>query len=250
MNTKLTILGLVGALTFSVSAANALVISFDVGTPSHTANGGSLVSNPGTVGIGEVASYVSGGTGLTGIGTCWPSGIGCDPGGVAVSPATAASAIDHYWLQGAGGTATARISYSFTSATSKVVAVAGIDHGPLPGEAAEFIVWGSSDGTTLSEEGAITAIFDLGVDGSDGPDLGGPGGAGISVGDSDDFSQIWSFVSSWSFFVVTPGDHIAGFSSPGEYEIDGLAKPVPEPITLVLIGLGMVGIGFGRWTQR
>jgi hypothetical protein len=44
---------------------------------------------------------------------------------------------------------------------------------------------------------------------------------------------------------VTPGDHIAGFSSPGEYEIDGLAV-VPEPATLALIGLGLVALGAKR----
>ena len=232
---------LMGVLASWAGGANAIVIALDPGNPSAALHGASLMSTPGTVAIGEVASHVSGG-GLTGIGTCYPSGSPCDPGGMPVSTAAAASGIDHYWVQ--GGT----IAFGFSSATSKVVAVAGIDHGPLPGESMEFILWGSSDGTTLSEEGAILSVHDLGVDGSDGPDLGGAGGPGFSAGDSDDFSSVWTFTSPWSFFVVTPGDHIAGFSSPGEYEIDGLAKlaSVPEPSVLALLGAGLLGVGFAR----
>ena len=207
----------IAVLVFTVAVAMADTITFDPGTPSDVVNGGSLASSPGTVAVGEAASYVSGGRSLTGIATCWPSGSACDPGGVPVSPSAAASEIDHYWLQ-----FDPRIVFSFTSPQCEVVAVAGIDHGPLPGEALEFIVWGSSDGTALSEEGAITAVFDDGVDGSVGAAITGPGGS-TNIGLSDDFSSVWSFNSCWSFFIVTSGDHIAGFSSSGEGEIDGLA---------------------------
>ena len=110
-------------------SAQAIVISFDPGTPSEILNGGNLMSTPGTVGIAEVGSYVAGGTGLTGIATCWPSGAACDPGGVPVSPAAAASAIDHYWLQGDLG-GDAPIAFRFAGSYSSIVAVAGIDHGP------------------------------------------------------------------------------------------------------------------------
>lgn len=217
MKAKLAILSVMAVFVFMVNPAKAVIITFDPGTPSDIANGGSLASTPGTVTIGAAASYVSGGGPLTGIATCFPSGAVCDPGGVAVPPFAAASAIDHYWLQ-----YNPPIVFSFTSPKSQVVAVAGIDHGPLPGEALEFIVWGSSDGIALTEQGAITAVFDDGVDGSVGAAIVGPGGA-TNIGLSDDFSSVWSFNNSYSFFIVTAGDHILGFSSPGEGEIDGLA---------------------------
>ena len=145
---------------------------------------------------------------------------------------SAASNIDHYWLQGSGGSpSTSNILFSFSAATSEVVAVAGIDEGPvLLFDALQFIVWGSNSAGDLLEEGAIKAVFDDGVDPStEGPFLGGPGATGanaisITVGQSDDFSSVWTFRESYTYFVVTPGDHIAGFSSQGEYEFDGLAS--------------------------
>ena len=215
MKGKKITLGLIGiaaiaVFVLTISTVLAVTITFDAGTPSFIANGGSLATTPGTVPIGPSATYVSGGGTLTGIGTCWPSDgtSGCDPGFPnPVSPAAAASAIDHYWLQ-----YDPPIVYSFPSPQFRVVAVPGIDHGPLPGEALEFIVWGSSDGAALTEEGAITAVYDAGVDGS----LGFPG-------DSNDFSSVWTFNNRYNFFIVKSGDHIAGFSSPNEGEIDGLA---------------------------
>ncbi len=206
---KLLNLGIMAALGFMANPANAIIIGFDPGTPSDLANSGSLASTPGTVTIGAAASYVSGGGALTGIGTCWPSGSPCDPNSpVATLPAVAASSIDHYWLQYDPG-----IVFHFTSPKSEVVAVPGIDHGPLPGEALEFIVWGSADGTALTEEGAITKVYDDGVD-----------GALVGFGPSDDFTSVWTFTGSYQFFIVKSGDHIFGFSSPGEGEFDGLAQ--------------------------
>ena len=229
-------IGLAVGILFGAVSATAVNILIEPGTPSQTVNGSSIDTLPGVVVIGEEASWVSGGTGLTGIGTCWPSGIACDAGGTAVSPTVAASNIDHYWLQGAGGSpATENILFLFSTAISEVVAVAGIDHGPLPFEALEFIVWGSNAVGDLVEEGAIVAVIDDGVDGSTAPPLlGGPGGTFLTVGETDDFSSVWTFGSSYTHFVVTPGDHIAGIDSPGEYEIDGLAAYVnwmtPDPV--------------------
>lgn len=234
MRIKLAGLGLSAVLLLVANSAHSAIITFDAGTPSDLANGGSLVTTPGTVAIGEVARYVSGGTGLVGQANVWP---------VAVSPSVAASEIGgHYWLQG-----DPKILFQFTSAQSQVISVAGIDHGPLPGEALEFIIWGSNAAGALLEEGAITSVFDDGVDPT----------AGV-VGESDDFSAIWSFTGSYSYFVSTAGDHIAGFSSPGEYEIDGLAAvpedqgpgDIPEPTALVIWSLlATLGLTLG-WRRR
>lgn len=224
-------IGLATGILLGAVTASADTITFDAGTPSDILNGGSLESTDSTVDIHEVAMYVTGGTGLTGIGTCWPSGSACDPGGMAVPTSSAASNIDHYWLQGSGGSpSSSNILFKFITPTSDVVAVAGLDEGPLPFDALQFIVWGSDEFGTLIKEGAIKAIFDDGVDPStEEPFLGGPGATGanaisITVGQSDDFSSVWTFGESYTYFVVTPGDHIKGFSSQGEFEIDGLAS--------------------------
>ena len=208
-------------IALAVSPVGAVVIAFDAGTPSHLLNGGSLVSNAGLLPLGVSATYVSGGNGLTGIGTTWPT---------AHTSAVAGSAIDHVWLQGDPA-----ITYAFGAAQSQVAAIAGIDHGPLPEEALEFIVWGSLDGVSLTEEGAISAVYDPGYD-----------PAVTAAGVSDDFSSIWKFSGSYTHFIVTSGDHIAGFTSPGEFEIDGLATVIPEPGTLGLLGLGLLGFARRR----
>jgi hypothetical protein len=245
MNVKqlLQTLSFTTAVALSAKPSLAILITFDAGTPSAAANPMGLNSTPGTVAIGEVASHVSGG-GLTGIATCWPSGAPCDPGGVAVSTAQAASAIDHYWVQYISSLE-ADILFQFTTPTSDVVAVAGVDHfdpllGEIPGEAIEFIVFGTND-LAFYEQGAIIAVYDLGVDGGLGPNITGDGGT-LPLGTSDDYSSLWHFSQPYQYFLVTSGDHIAGFSSPDEGEIDGLAKPAqaPEPGTLLLLGAGLL----------
>jgi hypothetical protein len=210
------------AFLTSVTNSRAETIAFESGNPSYDLNGATLETTAGTIGIGEVASATPDAYALTGIATCWPSGSSCDPGGEPVAPANAASAIDHYWVQGDPA-----ILFTFSTPISEVVAVSGIDHGPLPGEALEFIVYATDANGYVLEEGAIKAVYDDGVDGSTGGAvIGGPGSGSsqITAAESDDFSSVWTFSEPYSYFIVQSGDHLAGFSSPGEFEIDGLAS--------------------------
>src|SRR5262245_24599615 len=112
------------ALLGLAALTSASAIAADIATTD-----GLIPITPGTVSIGEVGKYVSGGDGLVGIAATWPFGP---------APAVAASNIDHYWLQG-----DPEIVWSFSSAQDKVLAVAGVDHGPIPQENLEFIIWGS-----------------------------------------------------------------------------------------------------------
>lgn len=218
MSIKKTTFTLIVSLSFYNVVANSAIINFTPGTPSHNLNGASLNTTPGTINIGEVASYVSGGSGLIGRANTWP---------IASTSAIAGSEIgDHQWIQGDPA-----ILFKFGLKLNEVAGISGVDHGPLPNEALEWIVWGSNAAGDLLEEGAIKIIYDDGVDPA----------AGV-LGESDDFSSVWGFSSDYDYFAVTSGTHIAGFNSPNEFEIDGLAAVVPIPAAFWLFSSGLLGI--------
>lgn len=208
----MTVLPLACLLALGGASASAAVIN---------TTDGAITVTPGTVAIGEVGQYVSGGDGLEGIAGSWPTSQGF---------ANAASNIDHYWVQGDPA-----IIWKFSSAERTVLAVPGIDHGPVPQENLEFILWGSNDLGTW-EEGKILAIYADGVDGASG-----------GVGESDDFTSLWGFSKGYQYIKATSGDHLdPHFGSVGEFEIDGVARPggVPDTgSTCLLMGLGLVTLG-------
>jgi hypothetical protein len=213
------------AVSFAAQANAAIINTTD----------GAIVSNPGTASYGEVATYVSGGGGLTGNYTSWPLDAGDGLGNVSQE----ASNVDGYWLNfnssGVGGPGAGSIIYSLNGATSNILAVAGIDHTPSPYESLEFIVWGQRPDATW-EEGAITAIFDQGVS---------------AVWLSDEFSSVWSFTGSYTTFAVSGGSHYLGASqclTCTEGEIDAIAayNAVPAPAALGFLGFGLAGLGIAR----
>jgi hypothetical protein len=222
-------------LTGSIVALATLSLAIGASAGVINTTDGAINSNPGTATYGEVATYVSGGGGLTGSGLTWPMDAGDGIGNVSQE----ASNVDRYWLNynssGVGAPGAGSIIYSLQNATSNVLAVAGIDHGPGPYESLEFIIWGQrADGTW--EEGAITAIFDQGVD---------------AAWAYDDFSSVWSFAGSYSTFAVSGGSHFLGTGqclTCTEGEIDALAAydNVPAPAALGFLGLGLAGLGVAR----
>lgn len=206
-------MALLGLAALSAASARAEVID---------TTDGAITVTPGVCCIGEVGEYLRGGDGLVGIAGSYPDGP---------APAVAASNIDHYWLQG-----DPEIVWSFSSKWNSVIAVAGVDHGPVPQENLEFIMWGSNDLLTW-EEGKIKAIYRDGVDPAAG-----------AVGESDDYSSLWVFSQGYKYVKATSGDHlIPSFGSVGEFEIDGVARPCPDGgASALLLGFGFGALGLLR----
>ena len=177
-----------------------------------------------------LGKYLSGGTGLSGTGFAnswnWVGDGVFDP--------TAGDATDYRWVQ--GGAQNGCI-WDLGAKSNMVVAFPSIDHGPItPGvfeESLEFTLYGSNDLVNWNLGSLGFVVADGWVDN------------GTSI-EGDDWASVWNFGSNYQYVKA-----LASYD--GDYEMDavGAASAVPEPGTLLLMGLGLVGGRiFKKWSSR
>ena len=209
----------------------------------------SVWSNPANFGLG---TYVKGADGV---------GYGTDNttlGAYALGGdyATAANSLDHAWVQdvgnqttfgtGIGGRASYGIIWDLGGFANQLAVFVFVDHGPVPGEVLENTAWLSNDPNAVDggwTQAILTKVY------------GGGWSADPNV--SDGFVAVYQLPNAATFryasvtwggpgAVTQDGDNEIDAVGGLNFEGSGVSTTVPEPMTLALVGFGIVGIGVVR----
>ncbi len=145
---------------------------------------------------------------------------------------------DYHFLGSAGVTPGSVSSpiWTFAALASNYYLYPTIDHTPLPNEALESSLWGSSDGGSTWILGTVVEVYEQGWNLSGLP---------------DDGATRWQFSSPVDMISAVVGltQGVVGSPLPpysygdGDFEIDAVMQAVPEPETyaMLLAGLGLLG---------
>lgn len=178
-----------------------------------------------------------------GYGYSMPSTIGYTAGNTIYDTANGA-ALDGSWVQETGGgfgdwQGQGSI-WDLGSASSWVDVFPFIDHADPPAETpleegTEFRVWGSNDlNNWFAAEWTDTWVQ-------------GYNAATIY----DDHTSRWNFQGAYRFVGIVAGNPELDFNSfDAEIDAVGVAQPVPEPTSLLLIGGGLLGLAVARTRKR
>lgn len=175
-------------------------------------------TNPNAIGFGSSGAAV-------GWDDNWISGIG--------NANTNGDALDGLWSQiySDGGW------WDMGSAFDVISVFSSQDHGPYPAEGIEYYVFGTNtlwDNTSLSAAAAITDVY------LDGWRLHNPNeDANANGWLSDDLSATFRLSSSYRYVKLVAWSTSGSFNEP---EIDAIAGTIPEPTTLLLLGIGLTGL--------
>jgi hypothetical protein len=148
--------------------------------------------------------------------------------------------LDGFWVQifSSGGW------WDLGQASRYVAGFTSQDHGPYLGEGLEYRIFGSNTlwGGTLSPQARLTDVY---LDGwrthNAAEDANGNGWL------SDDISGVFDLQAAYRYVKVVSWDPSGAF---GEPEVDGIARVVPEPASLLLLSMMLLGGAAVRSRKR